>query len=119
MERCDQDSWYRCVNPMQGQRDGEEPIADPGAVRSAYISLIVDIMYHAIKDRRESDESFSSFADDDHAKFCIRNGFRSGQQELEFFANSPWFERLCDELEHTNRKDIKDILVGYCAHKKT
>lgn len=86
--------------------------APPDALNEAYRSLIVDIMYHAIKDRRESDESPYRFADEDHESFCCQMGFESGQEEIECFARSKWFERLTIELRNVRVSDLRDALMG-------
>jgi hypothetical protein len=81
------------------------------SLREAHISLIVDILYHAIKDKRESALSDDGFADEDHKAICYSLGFRSGEEELAFFAKSDWFERLFEELEHTDMEYVRGILL--------
>ncbi|MHC4412310.1 MAG: hypothetical protein ACYSW6_04950 [Planctomycetota bacterium] len=86
------------------------PDIPPSALRDAYISLIVDIMYHAIKDKRLSNKTDGGYADIDHRTFCNRLGFADGDEELRAFARSRWFKRLFQELEFTRMEDVRNIL---------
>ena len=102
-----------------------DPDIDPLSLRPAYIALIVDIMYHAIKDKRLLEEPCVGFAygeclckepcfpfaDDDHKTFCVEEGYDTGADELRDFALSPWFERLFEELEQTDMDDVRGILT--------
>jgi len=101
--------------PDKYVEEDEDRVEPSSALREAYIKLIVDIMFHAIKDKRDGDISEDGFADDDHRTFCIMNGFRCGDDELVEFAQSEWFERLFDELEQTKLDDVRAILLGHCA----
>jgi hypothetical protein len=85
--------------------------ADPVDLRTGYVKLIVDIMYHAIKDRRICGDG-DGFADDDHRSFCLDKEFECGADELAAFANSKWFERLFDELDQAKIDDVRKILLG-------
>lgn len=87
------------------------PDIPPSALRDAYISLIVDIMYHAVKDKRESNRTEGGHADIDHRMLCNRLGYADGNEELRAFARSRWFRRLFQELEYTRMEDVRDILL--------
>lgn len=86
--------------------------APADALREAHKSLIVDILYHAIKDKRQCGASEDDFADEDHESFCGEMGFLSGHEEIAAFAKSLWFYRLASELEEVTAEEILAILLG-------
>jgi len=92
--------------------DDESQRAPSDTLGLACRALIVDIIYHAIKDRRESDASAHGFADEDHEFLCSELGFGTGAEEIEEFAMSAWFERLFIELYDVRIEDVRCVLFG-------
>jgi hypothetical protein len=69
--------------------------------------LLVDIVYHAIKDWRIVENGCERrYADDDHRAFCNTKGYGTGREELENFFDSTWFYRICDEFVDLSAPDI-------------
>jgi hypothetical protein len=92
-------------------------IAGTEALQTAHVKLIVDIMYHAIKDARASSTSDDCFADDDHRSLCKNVfGYGTGINELRGFLESDWFVRLCEELDQVTAEEIREEIIKYtCA----
>jgi len=89
-------------------------IAGTEALYRAHVKLIVDIMYHAIKDARASAKSDNCFADDDHRIWCCNTmGYEDGTKELRAFIESGWFLRLCEELDQVSAKEIQEEILQY------
>jgi hypothetical protein len=73
--------------------------------------LLVDVVYHAIKDWRVLDSKCEQrYADDDHRALCNSKGYETGREELEHFFDSLWFYRICDEFEDLSVIDILENL---------
>ena len=80
---------------------------DPGACHG----LLVDVVYHAIRDWRTLNANCErKYADDDHRAICNSRGFDTGKEELESFFDSIWFYRICDEFNDLSADDIRDGL---------
>lgn len=76
--------------------------------------LIVNILYHAVKDYKASIRAGTLgrglFADEDHIAFCEKYGYLDGMEEVEDFIRSSWCKRLCDEMENITAEDLATIL---------
>lgn len=70
-------------------------------------SLLLDIVYHAVKDLETLNKHPDrEYADDDHRAFCNAKEFSCGQDELTRFFGSAWFHRICDEFQDINAETI-------------
>ena len=73
--------------------------------------LLVDVIYHAMKDWHVLvDKCERRYADDDHRAFCNTKGYETGKDELQSFFDSIWFYRICDEFNDVSSMDILDSL---------
>ncbi len=74
--------------------------------------MLVDIVYHAVKDYRIlKGNAGMLYADDDHRTLCNKSGFDSGLEELEDFFESDWFQRICDEFDDLTADQILDEIL--------
>lgn len=73
----------------------------------AYKDLLIDIVYHAVKDWRELDDG-RDHVDEDHRAMCNSMGFPDGRSELVSFFESDWFVRICDEFVDIGAEEIVD-----------
>jgi len=80
-----------------------ELVRDTGACHG----LLVDVVYHAIKDVEALNENSDRvYVDDDHRAFCNTRGFPSGRTELRLFFKSLWFRHLCDAFQDIGADEI-------------
>jgi hypothetical protein len=68
--------------------------------------LLVDVVYHGIRDLEALNESGRVYVDDDHRALCNSGGFLSGLEELSMFFNGSWFPHICDGFQDITANEI-------------
>ena len=70
----------------------------PNCVYSAHLRLLAAILKTAVGDWNQLKVIEEPFCDRSHTAVCLERYFDDGQEELEDFFDSEWFERICLEL---------------------